>query len=811
MIQDLQLDQNGNFGQHLADFVLESLEKQLREVSEGCHAKQQLDSWHHSFEAARAMLRGRLALSNKLNQKLGLLSFFSDLIPCLLLHPGGDRILCQLLSEDPRSRGGLQRKCLKTLASQLRDGFQPNSNDLQPNSDRSTVICSARIALQHILEDILWPLRHARDDHVARTFEDVVTFVLDIVDNHGLFAGCYDVVTPALGASAVQALLEVIQQKLDTHPQLIQLFSKSFSHRVQGCSSQVELPLSLHVWIEWPQHDRQMMSTDLPNLLYLALCTPVGRELLKIAEGALARFHLDRASSSGTASGGISFPLVRSVAFSHLLLDEVAAIVANGQWTSEEAKNILQDLCSLGINTPEMLLFFDALVSHAGSTAAAGRALRRLLDVRSPHSNAELSDWAGALEKPERGVGEDPWDDLPVKGMPGYEDEKRRRQREDQEQERLDQLQVSQGGRHCPHCNRVIQQNGGCDQMLCGGHAHTNPLHREGCGREFFWSQARPYQPSVLETRQPPGFSAIATWLMDTDDFISDVADRAAEVALHGLAPADRRYAFANAAACVLLKRGQQKPNLAQALMSKQSLQATLGFEDPSLVPVAGMLCDASAVSASKSLTASLLLGRDGWESTVGTAQKLRNTVVNLLVAVLGGPDNNHLSMLLLKPLHMMNTFPVGFVFGELPGPEGYHFDCGCVLDQQGRASRNRPPLENTHLHFVNFCSWAMLSVGLLIFPQTRAQIQEVLTLRYIREVDPEGLSDVADVACSYAMNFALRCFECVGLCQQLPEDDRALCFFELFHRFRQRAVGLHPALARTFATSDTRHVYEDG
>lgn len=57
--------------------------------------------------------------------------------------------------------------------------------------------------------------------------------------------------------------------------------------------------------------------------------------------------------------------------------------------------------------------------------------------------------------------------------------------------------------------------------------------------------------------------------------------------------------------------------------------------------------------------------------------------------------------MLLLKPLHMMNTFPVGFVFGELPGPEGYHFDCGCVLDQQGRASRNRPPLENTHLHFV--------------------------------------------------------------------------------------------------------------
>lgn len=54
----------------------------------------------------------------------------------------------------------------------------------------------------------------------------------------------------------------------------------------------------------------------------------------------------------------------------------------------------------------------------------------------------------------------------------------------------------------------------------------------------------------------------------------------------------------------------------------------------------------------------------------------------------------------------MLNTFPVGFVFGAMPGPEGYHFDCGCALDAQGRAFGNRPPLESSHLHFVTWPKW---------------------------------------------------------------------------------------------------------
>ena len=196
-------------------------------------------------------------------------------------------------------------------------------------------------------------------------------------------------------------------------------------------------------------------------------------------------------------------------------------------------------------------------------------------------------------------------------------------------------------GRHCPSCNRVIERSAGCDSMTCGGHAHLRGNHPEGCGHHFNWQQARPYQPSLLESvHRPPGFSAIVSWLSSTKDFSSQEAVHSAGEALQGLSAEDRRYAFANAVACALLKNGRQEPNLAQSLLSNARLQTALGFADghPGLVRVAAMLCDISEVAGSTSLAASLLVGRDEWESSVGTSgQKLRNAVVNLLVAVLGG------------------------------------------------------------------------------------------------------------------------------------------------------------------------------
>jgi len=109
---------------------------------------------------------------------------------------------------------------------------------------------------------------------------------------------------------------------------------------------------------------------------------------------------------------------------------------------------------------------------------------------------------------------------------------------------------------------------------------------------------------------------------------------------------------------------------------------------------------------------------------------RLKNAMLNLLVVVLGVPDNNHLTMMLLEPTAMLHSFPVGFVYGAMPGPEGYHFDCGCVLDAQGRArpaSRNRQPLTNPQLHLLNFCSWTMLALGCWIFPELCNDITQAM------------------------------------------------------------------------------------
>ena len=54
---------------------------------------------------------------------------------------------------------------------------------------------------------------------------------------------------------------------------------------------------------------------------------------------------------------------------------------------------------------PELLLFFDALVRHGGAAAAAGRALKAALRTAGRKRWKELSAWADALEKPERGAG----------------------------------------------------------------------------------------------------------------------------------------------------------------------------------------------------------------------------------------------------------------------------------------------------------------------------------------------------------------------------------------------------------------------
>ena len=46
-------------------------------------------------------------------------------------------------------------------------------------------------------------------------------------------------------------------------------------------------------------------------------------------------------------------------------------------------------------------------------------------------------------------------------------------------------------------CQRIIQKNGGCEQMECGRHAHQNSVHQEGCGHVFNWSQAPLYRPAM--------------------------------------------------------------------------------------------------------------------------------------------------------------------------------------------------------------------------------------------------------------------------------------------------------------------------
>eukprot|EP00435_Cladocopium_sp_Y103_P042510 s1454_g11.t1 len=86
------------------------------------------------------------------------------------------------------------------------------------------------------------------------------------------------------------------------------------------------------------------------------------------------------------------------------------------------------------------------------------------------------------------------------------------------------------------------------------------------------------------------------------------------------------------------------KLRLGEALTSaNQPLLTALGFQDQRLPRVAAILRDAAQLPASQSLVAAVFLGRDNWEQVAGdggeNSQRLKNSMLNLLVTVLGAPE----------------------------------------------------------------------------------------------------------------------------------------------------------------------------
>jgi len=48
--------------------------------------------------------------------------------------------------------------------------------------------------------------------------------------------------------------------------------------------------------------------------------------------------------------------------------------------------------------------------------------------------------------------------------------------------------------KRCPHCNRVVVRTEGCDSMICGKDYHGESKIIQGCGQNFYWTEAPEYQ-----------------------------------------------------------------------------------------------------------------------------------------------------------------------------------------------------------------------------------------------------------------------------------------------------------------------------
>jgi len=179
-------------------------------------------------------------------------------------------------------RREMQDMCLKRLAVQLEHASE---NDL----------VTARSALQQILDDLLGPLRRVELSQIVEVFAECVELVLDIVDSRGIFGKCYGIVTPALGAAALEALLEAVvhRGKGGKGGEMLRRFSRAFCNKVG------EHPCIHHTlkgWMEWMDEQSDPDTSSLPYLLYYAWRKEMGSELLELASGhPLDELRRDRA------------------------------------------------------------------------------------------------------------------------------------------------------------------------------------------------------------------------------------------------------------------------------------------------------------------------------------------------------------------------------------------------------------------------------------------------------------------------------------------------------------------------------------
>ena len=316
------------------------------------------------------------------------MAFFGNLVPCFTGSSGLD--VLQKLFEG--SEGGpdrlLQRRCLAILAEQLCDASQL---DLE----------SARFAVQQILDGMFWPIRKAQGQGM-QLFQECLDLTFDIADSKGIFVGCYDLITPALATSAIQSLLEVIDGS-NQKSEMLQLLSREFSRKVDADHPCMSQPLT--AWLEWSGNGSDVSS--LPFLLYSAFRTDVGQRLLELDQ-VNGSYKVDvleelRRETRKQQQDVNPYAAARRAARHHLLIEAVANRVALRQSTAAQARLISEDL-GAG-EDPANLLFFHALVGHAGSLAAAGKALEILLQMSGGSEGSPLWAWARALAKPEKGAG----------------------------------------------------------------------------------------------------------------------------------------------------------------------------------------------------------------------------------------------------------------------------------------------------------------------------------------------------------------------------------------------------------------------
>ncbi|CAF1142456.1 unnamed protein product, partial [Adineta ricciae] len=194
----------------------------------------------------------------------------------------------------------------------------------------------------------------------------------------------------------------------------------------------------------------------------------------------------------------------------------------------------------------------------------------------------------------------------------------------------------------------------------------------------------------------------------------------------------------------------------------------------------------------------------------------IRHLLVNLLAMIMLGGKENFLWTFAFSPLTLQGTFGFGSTRHEIILANGVHYDCGCLLTEQGElihfasGGRNGSPFSVPAVYIAYFATYGAMAWHLLLYEESVSNLYgPILAKHAIDTVDTVGRiagNSMRAKVCHFVRTRYLSTYH--HLSMQLNEDNASILFNRCFELFAQatRQIDQHAWIKPVYRTFQEKY-----